>query len=141
MERAAAAVSCDTIGVLQKVMELTLDYTKERKQFGKPIGAFQVIQQYMADMVTNVDGLRFVSYQAAWRISEGLPSTRETAIAKAWSVESFEWCITKAHQIFGAVGVTIDHDLHFYTTRGKAAQLSYGNADFWREKIAKTMGI
>jgi len=71
MERAAAAVCCDTIGVLQKVMELTLDYTKERKQFGKPIGAFQVIQQYMADMVTNVDGLRFVSYQAAWRISEG----------------------------------------------------------------------
>ena len=141
MERAAAAVCCDTVGVLQKVMELTLDYTKERKQFGKPIGSFQVIQQYMADMVTNVDGLRFVSYQAAWRISEGLPATRETAIAKAWSAESYEWCITKAHQIFGAVGVTIDHDLHFYTTRGKAAQLSYGDADYWHEKVAKTMGL
>jgi alkylation response protein AidB-like acyl-CoA dehydrogenase len=141
MERAAAAVSCDTVGVLQKVLEMTLDYTKERKQFGKPIGAFQVMQQYMADMVTNVDGLRFVSYQAAWRISEGLPATRETAIAKAWSAESYEWCITKAHQIFGAVGVTDDHDLHFYTTRGKAAQLSYANVDFWREKVAEKMGL
>ena len=141
MERAAAAICCDTVGVLQRVLEMTLDYTKERKQFGKPIGAFQVIQQYMADMVTYVDGLRFVSYQAAWRISEGLPATRETAIAKAWSAESYEWCITKAHQIFGAVGVTGEHDLHFYTTRGKAAQLSYGDADFWREKVAKTMGL
>jgi alkylation response protein AidB-like acyl-CoA dehydrogenase len=95
----------------------------------------------MADMVTYVDGLRFVSYQAAWRISEGLPALRETAIAKAWSAESYEWCIIKAHQIFGAVGVTAEHDLQFYTTRGKAAQFSYGNADFWREKVAKKMGL
>ena len=141
MERAAAAICCDTVGVLQRVLEMTLDYTKERKQFGKPIGAFQVIQQYMADMVTYVDGLRFVSYQAAWRISEGLPAMRETAIAKAWSAEAYERCITLAHQIFGAVGVTGDHDLHFYTTRGKAAQLSYGDADFWREKVAEKMGL
>ena len=62
-----------------------------------------MIQQYLADMATYVDGLRFVSYQAAWRISEGLPAARETAIAKVWSAESYEWCITKAHQIFGAV--------------------------------------
>ena len=141
LERAAAAVCCDTVGVLQNVLEMTLDYAKERKQFGRPIGAFQVIQQYLADMATYVDGLRFVSYQAAWRISEGLPAARETAIAKAWSAESYEWCITKAHQIFGAVGVTGDHDLHFYTTRGKEGQLSYGNADFWREKVAEKIGL
>ena len=141
IERAAIAVCCDTVGVLQKVMEMTLDYTKMRKQFDKPIGAFQVIQHYMADMVTYVDGMRFVAYQAAWRMSQGLPSVRETAIAKTYSAEAYEWCITKAHQIFGAIGVTIDHELHFYTTRGKAAQLSYGNADFWREPIAKAMGL
>ncbi|MGB8264039.1 MAG: acyl-CoA dehydrogenase family protein [Dehalococcoidales bacterium] len=141
LERAAAAVCCDTMGVLQKVLEMTLHYAKERKQFGRPIGAFQVIQQYLADMATYVDGLRFVSYQAAWRISEGLPAARETTIAKVWSAESYEWCITKAHQIFGAVGVTGEHDLHFYTTRGKEAQLSYGNADFWREKVAEKMGL
>jgi alkylation response protein AidB-like acyl-CoA dehydrogenase len=141
IERAAVAVCCDTVGVLQKVMEITLAYTKERKQFDKPIGAFQVIQHYMADMVTYVDGAWFVTYQAAWRLGEGLPSIRETAVAKTYSAEAYEWCITKAHQIFGAIGVTIDHDLHFYTTRGKAAQLSYGDADYWREPIAKSMGL
>ena len=141
IERAAVAVCCDTVGVLQKVMEITLAYTKERKQFDKPIGAFQVIQHYMADMVTYADGARFVTYQAAWRLGEGLPSIRETAVAKTYSAEAYEWCITKAHQIFGAIGVTIDHDLHFYTTRGKAAQLSYGDADYWREPIARSMGL
>ena len=141
IERAAISECCDTVGVLQKVLEMTLDYAKERKQFDRPIGAFQVIQHYMADMMTYVDGTRFVSYQAAWRMNKGLPSIRETAIAKAWSAESYEWCITKSHQIFGAIGVTIDHDLHFYTTRGKTAQLSYGNADFWREPVAKSMGM
>jgi alkylation response protein AidB-like acyl-CoA dehydrogenase len=141
LERAAVSKCCDTAGVLQKVMEMTLDYTKERKQFDRIIGAFQVIQHYMADMVTYVDGLRFVSYQAAWRFSEGLPSVRETAIAKAWAADSYEWCITKSHQIFGAIGVSIDHDLHYYTTRGKSAQLSYGDADYWREIVAKSMGL
>ena len=141
IERAAISKCCDTVGVLQKVLEMTLDYAKERKQFDRPIGAFQVIQHYMADMMTYVDGTRFVSYQAAWRMNKGLPAIRETAIAKAWSAESYEWCITKSHQIFGAIGVTIDHDLHFYTTRGKTSQLSYGNADFWREPVAKSLGM
>ena len=141
IERAAISKCCDTIGVLQKVEEMTLEYAKERKQFDKPIGAFQVIQQYIADMVTNVAGARFVTHQAAWRLSEGLPSTREIAIAKAWAAEAYEWNITKAHQIFGAIGMTIDHDLHFYTARGKSAQLSYGGADFWHEPLAKSMGL
>jgi len=141
IERAAISKCCDTVGVLQKVLEMTLDYAKERKQFDRPIGAFQVIQHYMADMMTYVDGTRFVSYQAAWRMNKGMSSVRETAIAKAWSAESYEWCITKSHQIFGAIGVTIDHDLHFYTTRGKTSQLSYGDADFWREPVAKSMGM
>jgi 3-oxocholest-4-en-26-oyl-CoA dehydrogenase beta subunit len=141
IERAAISKCCDTVGIIQKVLEMTLDYTKERKQFDNIIGTFQVIQHYMADMLTYVDGTRFVAYQAAWRMSKGLPSIRETAIAKAWSAEAYEWVITKSHQIFGAIGVTIDHDLHFYTTRGKAAQLSYGDADFWREYVAKAMGL
>jgi len=141
LERAAAAICCDTVGVLQKVQEMTLDYAKERKQFDRPIGAFQVIQQYMADMVTDVDGARFSAYQAAWKISEGLPATKETAIAKVWSAEAYEQTITKAHQIIGAIGTTMDHDLHLYTTRGKTNQLNYGDADFWREIVAKQMGM
>lgn len=141
IERAATAGCCDTVGVLQRVQEMTLDYTKERKQFDKIIGSFQVIQHYLVETATDVDGLRFVAYQAAWRLSEGLPATREIAIAKTFAAEAYERIATKAHQIHGAIGVTIDHDLHFYTTRGKASQLSYGDADFYRELVAQSMGL
>jgi acyl-CoA dehydrogenase len=92
-------------------------------------------------MATNVDGARFVTYQTAWKISRGLPSSYETAVAKSFCAEAYEWNIAKAHQIFGAIGMTLDHDLHFYTTRGKANQLSYGKADYWQEPLAKAMGL
>ena len=66
---------------------------------------------------------------------------KEIAVAKAWLADAFERVITKAHQIHGAIGVSLEHDLHFYTVRGKAAQLSYGDADYWRELVAQGMGL
>jgi alkylation response protein AidB-like acyl-CoA dehydrogenase len=141
VERAAAARCCDTVGILQRVLEMTLDYVKERKQFDKTIGSFQVIQHYMAEMAADVDGTRFSAYQAAWRLSEGKSAMREIAIAKAWLSDAFERIITRSHQIHGAIGVSIDHDLHYYTVRGKANQLSYGDADYWREMVAQSMGL
>jgi hypothetical protein len=62
---------------------------KERKQFDHPIGSFQVIQHYCANMVSDVDGSRFVTYKAAWKVSEGLPATMDVAIAKAWTGEAY----------------------------------------------------
>jgi len=141
LERATALKCCDTVGVLQRVLEMTLDYAKERKQFDKPIGSFQVIQHYLAEIATDVDGARFSAYQAAWRLSEGRPCLREIAIAKTFAADAFERTITKSHQIFGAIGVSIDHDLHFYTTRGKAAMLTYGDSDYWREFVAQSMAL
>jgi alkylation response protein AidB-like acyl-CoA dehydrogenase len=141
MLRAATLKCLENAGILQRVLEMTLDYAKERKQFDKPIGSFQVIQHYLAEIAADVDGARFSAYQAAWRLSEGKPCAREVAIAKAFAADAFERTITKSHQIFGAIGVTIDHDLHFYTTRGKAAQLTYGDADYWREVVAQHMGL
>ena len=141
IERAAVAECCTLLGTMQPVLEMTVDYAKERKQFGRPIGSFQVIQHYCANMATDVDGTRFSTYQAAWRISEGLPGTKEVAIAKAWAGEAFERVITLAHQIHGAIGCTIDHDLQFYTRRGKAAELTFGSGDFYREVVAQEMGL
>jgi len=135
------AKCCDLVGIVQQVLEMTLDYAKERRQFDRPIGSFQIIQHYCADMATDVDGMRFSTYQAAWMLSEGLPCAKEVAIAKAWVGEAYERVITLAHQIHGAIGCTIDHDLQFYTKRGKAAQLSFGSGDFYREIVAQQMGL
>jgi len=141
VRHAAVAKCCDLVGILQRVLELTLDYAKERRQFDRPIGSFQVIQHYCVDIATDVDATRFSTYQAAWLLSEGLPCTKEVAVAKAWAGEAYERVVTLAHQIHGAIGCTIDHDLQYYTKRGKAAQLSYGDGDFYREIVAQQMGL
>jgi len=141
LQRAAVAKCCDMTGVLQRTLEITLDYAKDRKQFDRPIGSFQVIQHYLAEMATDVDATRFSTYQAAWKLSEGLPSNKDIAVAKAWAGDAYERVVTLAHQIHGAIGVTIDHDLQYYTRRGKAAQLSFGTGDFYREVVASEMGL
>jgi alkylation response protein AidB-like acyl-CoA dehydrogenase len=141
IERAAVGKCCEMVGNIQRVLEMTVDYAKERKQFDRPIGSFQIIQHYCADMATDIDGARFSTYQAAWMLSEGLPCTKEVAIAKAWIGEASQRVVALAHQIHGAIGVTIEHDLHFYTRRAKAAELAFGDADFYREVVAREMGL
>jgi alkylation response protein AidB-like acyl-CoA dehydrogenase len=141
VQRAAVGKCCEMVGNIQRVLEMTVDYAKERKQFDRPIASFQVIQHYCADMATDVDSARFTTYQAAWMLSEGLPCTKEVAIAKAWISEASQRIFALAHQIHGAIGVTIEHDLHYYTRRAKAAELAFGDANFYREVVAREMGL
>ncbi|MEE8414566.1 MAG: acyl-CoA dehydrogenase family protein [Dehalococcoidales bacterium] len=141
IEQATVAKCCFIVGTMQQSLDMTVEYAKERKQYDRPIGSFQVIQHYLANMAIDVDGARFGTYQAAWRLSEGLPAAKEVSIAKAWANEAFGRISTLAHQIHGAIGCTIDHDLQFYTRYGKAAELSYGDGDFHRELVAQEMGL
>jgi alkylation response protein AidB-like acyl-CoA dehydrogenase len=141
IERAALGKCCEAVGNIQRVLEMTVDYAKERKQFDRPIGTFQAIQHYCADMATDVDAARFSTYRAVWMLSEGLPCTKETAIAKAWTGKASQRVLALAHQIHGAIGATIEHDLHHYTRRAKAAELAFGDADFYREVVAREMGL
>jgi alkylation response protein AidB-like acyl-CoA dehydrogenase len=141
IQRAAVGKCCEMVGNIQRVLEMTVDYAKERKQFDRPIGSLQIIQHYCADMATDVDSARFCTYQAAWMLSEGLPCTKEVAIAKAWTSQASQRVIALAHQIHGAIGVTMEHDLHYYTRRAKAAELAFGDANFYREVVAGEMGL
>jgi alkylation response protein AidB-like acyl-CoA dehydrogenase len=141
IQRAAVAKCCEIVGCIQQALDMTVDYAKERKQFDRPIGSFQVIQHYCADMTTDVDGARLSTYQAAWMISEGLPCIQEVAIAKAWAGEASQRVMALAHQIHAAIGWTIDHELQYYTRRTKAAEVTFGDAEFYREVVAREMGL
>ncbi len=129
------------VGCIQAVLDMTVNYAKERKQFGHPIGSFQVIQHYCVDMFTDVEGTRLGTYHAAWMISEDLPCTEEIAIAKAWAGQACQRVLALAHQIHGAIGCTIDHDLQYYTRRAKAAEVTFGDAEFYRQVVAQEMGL
>lgn len=141
VERAAIGKCAEMVGGAQQVLEMTVEYAKERVQFGKPIGSFQAIQHHCANMATDVDGSKFITYEAAWMLSEGLPCTKEAAMAKAWTSEAYRRVVTLGHQVHGAIGFTKDHDMQLYFRRAKAAELAFGDADFHRERVAVEMGL
>lgn len=141
IDRAEIAMCCEMVGMVQKVLEMTVDYAKERKQFGKPIGVFQIIQHYCADIFIDSEGIRLSTYKAAWKLSEGIPYDNDIAVAKAWAIQAADKIMGLSHQVHAAMGVTIEYDLHYYTRRLKAAELTFGNAIYYRELVAQQMGL
>ena len=125
----------------QEVLDMTVEYAKQRTQFGRPIGTFQAIQHHCANMATDVEGAKFITYQAAWKLSEGLPAEREVAMAKAWGSEAYRRVCALGHQSHGAIGFTKEHNMQLYSRRAKAAELAFGDADLHLEKVAEIIGL
>lgn len=141
IERGAVGKCAEIIGGAQQVLEMTIQYSKDRVQFGKPIGSFQAVQHHAANMATDVDGSKFITYEAAWMLGEGMACSKQISMAKAWCSDSYQRVMTTAHQIHGAIGFTMDHDLQLYFRRAKAAELAFGDADYHRELVAAAMAI
>jgi len=141
LEKAAVAKCAEMIGGAQATLEMAVNYAKERIQFNRPIGTFQAVQHYCANMVTDVDGARYITYKAAWELSEGIPATKSVAIAKAWVSDAYRRVTLLGHQIFGAIGFTMDHDMHLYYRRAQAGAQAFGDSDFQREIVAKQLGL
>jgi alkylation response protein AidB-like acyl-CoA dehydrogenase len=141
LRRAAVGKCIEMVGGAQAALEMTIQYAKDRVQFGRPIGSFQAVQHHCANMATDVDGSRMIAYEAAWMMSEGLLCAKEAAMAKAWVSDAYRRVVALGHQIHGGIGFTMDHDMQLYYRRAKAAELAYGDGDFHRESVAALMGI
>ena len=141
LEKAKVAKCAEMVGGAQAALDMAVAYAKERIQFNRPIGSFQAIQHYCANMVSDVDGSRFVTYKAAWKVSEGLPATMDVAIAKAWTGEAYNRVTLLGHQIFGAIGFTMDHDMHLYYRRAKAGDIMFGDSAVQRAIVADELGL
>jgi alkylation response protein AidB-like acyl-CoA dehydrogenase len=138
---AVAGKCSEMLGAMQRVFEMTVDYAQKRHQFGRPLSAFQVIQHYCADMAIALECSRFMTYQAAWKISQGLPSRKEVAMAKAWSSDALKKIATMAHQIHGGVGFAKDQDLYLFFRYAKAGEITFGDARFHKEVVANEMDL
>ncbi len=141
LQLAAVAKCAEMVGAAQQVLEMTTAYAKERIQFDKPIGSFQAIQHHCANMLIDIDGMRMLTYEAAWLLSMGLPADKEVAMAKAWVSDAVVRVAKLGHQVHGGVGYTIDHDLQLYYRRGRAAQFLFGDANYHRETVASKLGL
>ena len=138
---ASVAKCAEMMGGARKVMDLVMPWTKERIQFGRPIGSFQAVQHHCVNMLTYLDTLTYMTYEAAWRISVNKPFEKEASMCKAWVSDSYGRLVALAHQVLGGLGFMEEHDLGLYFKRAKAAELFFGDADFHRELVAREMRL
>ncbi len=141
LEQATMAKCAEMVGGAEAALDMTLDYVKERVQYKKPIGTFQVIQHYCANMWTSVATSRNILYKTAWKVGEGLPATGDVAAAKGWINEAYKFVTERAVQCHGAIGLSRDHDIGLYYRRAKAGELAFGDTDFQKEIVAQQMGL
>lgn len=135
-KKATALQCCEMLGGMQQVLAMTVQYTTERTQFGKPIGAFQAVQHHVANMSMKVDGARLVCYQALWLIANNESADKELAIAKAWISEAYRENSLIAHQVWGGMGYAEETDLFLWSNRAIATSLSFGTEDDHLDKLA-----
>ena len=137
----AVGKCAEMVGNGQKVLDMTVDFVKQRIQFGRPIGSFQAIQHHCANMATDVEGSRYITSQAAWRLSDGLPADSEVAMAKAWVSDAVRRVCATGHQCHGAIGFTKEHSMQLYSRRAKAAELAFGDSREHLEGVAQAIGL
>jgi len=136
LQRAALLKSVEMLGQCEAVVEMTNAYAKERVQYGRPIGDFQVIQHYLVNMWVNTETIRNLAYMTAWKLGEGIPCVKEVSALKAWASDGMKYVAERGVQIHGGIGITRDHDVSLYYRRAWAWDHMFGNARSHRVKVA-----
>lgn len=116
------------LGVLERALELTAEYAREREQFDRPIGSFQAVSARLADGYIDIKGLRLTLTQAAWRVAEELPADIEVASAAFWAAEAGHRVAHTAVHVHGGVGIDMDHPVHRYFLAAKQTEFAVGGA-------------
>lgn len=142
LDLAAVALAAEQVGGAQRVLDMSVDYAKERIQFGRPIGSFQAIKHKCADMLVEVESAKSAAYYAGWCAAEDndeLPSV--ASLAKAYCSEAYFHCAAENIQIHGGIGFTWEHPAHLYFKRAKSSELLFGDPAYHRELLAQRIGL
>ncbi|AYD40784.1 acyl-CoA dehydrogenase [Clostridium fermenticellae] len=129
-------IAAQALGIAEGALEYAINYMKERKQFGRPIAAFQGLQWYVAEMDTKVEAAKYLVYKAAWRKQEGLPFTVDAAQAKLFAAETAMAVTTKAVQILGGYGYTKDYPLERMMRDAKITEIYEGTSEVQKMVIS-----
>ena len=136
MPRLVASRCLEIVGGLQKVLEITVQWAKDREQFGVPIGSFQALQHRCAEMAMDVESSKYIAYRAAWKVSNNMDCKKDVSMAKSWCADAYTRVTASAMQVHGAMGFTEEYDLHFYYKQAKSLQLTYGGSSYHRKIVA-----
>jgi alkylation response protein AidB-like acyl-CoA dehydrogenase len=137
-ERAYMALAAELVGVAQRAMEMAVEYAKDRKQFGRAIGAYQAASHACAQMLLETEGARSTTYYAGW-VADNEPELASLAasVAKAYASDA-AWRVTASSlQVHGGIGFTWEHDLHLWLKRARCGAAYFGDARWHRERVAR----
>ncbi len=139
LDRATALLCAQMLGATRKDAEMAIEYAKYRVAFGQPIGAFQSIQHVCADMIVWIDGGEMLTYEALWKMDQGLPASVEVSQAKAFCNEKCEAVVRFSQIIHGGIGFMMEFDLHLWFRRVSAWSMRLGTSYEHRARIAHAL--
>ncbi|MCX7620747.1 MAG: acyl-CoA/acyl-ACP dehydrogenase [Acidimicrobiales bacterium] len=135
-DRGALGTSAQLLGLADRMLEMTVEYVKQRQQFGVPVGSFQAVKHHLADALLWLEFSRPVVYNAAYSVAHALETaSRDVSMAKAFASDAALLVARKALQCHGAIGYTVEHDLHLWMKRSWALARSWGDAAFHRNRV------
>lgn len=141
VERAIAARCTMQLGVIERALEMTAAYSRERIQFDRPIGSFQAVHQRAADAYINVEAVRLSALEAAWRLSQDLPAREHVAVAKFWAAEGGQSAAYACQHLHGGIGIDMDYPLHRYFTWAIQIEHELGCAKHQLERLGRSIAL
>ncbi len=142
LDLTAIALAAEQVGGAQFVLEMAVQYAKDRVQFGRPIGSFQAIKHKCADMLLEVESAKSAAYYGMWCASEMNDELASVAsLAKAYCSEAYFHATAENIQIHGGIGFTWEHPAHLYFKRAKSSELLFGDPTYHRELLAQRIGL
>ncbi|MGI9598813.1 MAG: acyl-CoA dehydrogenase family protein [Acidimicrobiales bacterium] len=142
LDLGAIALAAEQVGGAQFVLEMAVQYAKDRVQFGRPIGSFQAIKHKCADMLLEVESAKSAAYYGLWcaaELNDELPSV--ASLAKSYCSEAYFHAAAENIQIHGGIGFTWEHPAHLYFKRAKSSELMFGDPAYHRELLAQRIGL
>ncbi len=137
VERAVAARCMMQLGVTERALEMTAEYSRERVQFDRPIGSFQAVHQRAADAYINVEGIRLSALEAAWRLSQGLLAEEHVTVAKFWAAEGGQSAAFACQHLHGGIGIDMDYPLHRYFNWAIQIEHELGSAKHQLDRLGQ----
>ena len=136
----AVLIAADSVGVGERLLDMTVGYVKVREQFGRPLGSFQSVKHKVADMLATLKGARAATYYAAMALDAGVAdATAAASVAKAFTADGVAALAGEALQAHGGIGFTWEHDLHLYLRRAKVNEMLYGAAAEHYERLVSLL--
>lgn len=137
VDRAVTARCMMQLGVTERALEMTAAYSRERIQFDRPIGSFQAVHQRAADAYINVEAVRLSAQEAAWRLSQDLPSQEHVTVAKFWAAEGGQSAAYACQHLHGGIGIDMDYPLHRYFTWAIQIEHEFGSAKHQLDRLGR----